>query len=45
MTASILDRTLKAYRIGVHNNRYPIFDGTGAKLYPGRWNDNYLTDW
>lgn len=41
MTASVLDRTLKAYRIGIHNNRYPIFDGTGAKLYPGRWNDNY----
>ncbi|MGL6337738.1 MAG: RES family NAD+ phosphorylase [Waterburya sp.] len=41
MTASILNRTLKAYRIGIHNNRYPIFDGTGAKLYPGRWNENY----
>jgi RES domain-containing protein len=41
MSASILDRTLKAYRIGIHNNRYPIFDGTGAKLYPGRWNQNY----
>lgn len=41
MTASILDRTFKAYRIGIHNNRYPIFDGTGAKLYPGRWNNNY----
>ncbi len=41
MTASILDRPLKAYRISIHNNRYPIFDGTGAKLYPGRWNANY----
>lgn len=41
MTASVLDRTLKAYRIGIHSNRYPIFDGTGAKLYPGRWNENY----
>lgn len=41
MTALVLDRTLKAYRIGIHNNRYPIFDGTGAKLYPGRWNTNY----
>ncbi|MEY4520381.1 MAG: hypothetical protein RLZZ499_2981, partial [Cyanobacteriota bacterium] len=29
MNASILDRTLKAYRIGIHSNRYPIFDGTG----------------
>ena len=43
MTAFILDRTLKAYRIGVHNNRYSIFDGTGAKLYPGRWNDKNLS--
>lgn len=41
MTASILNHTLKAYRIGIHNNRYPIFDGAGAKLYPGRWNANY----
>lgn len=41
MVASILDRTMKAYRIGIHNNRYPIFDGTAAKLYPGRWNANY----
>jgi RES domain-containing protein len=41
MNASILDRTLKAYRIGIHSNRYPIFDGTGSKLYPGRWNENY----
>lgn len=42
MNASILDRTLKAYRIGIHSNCYPIFDGTGSKLYPGRWNENYL---
>ena len=41
MTTSVLDRTIKAYRIGIHNNRYPIFDGTGAKLYPVRWNQNY----
>ncbi|MEO0012917.1 MAG: hypothetical protein RLZZ535_1306 [Cyanobacteriota bacterium] len=41
MNASILDRTLKAYRIGIHSNRYPIFDGTGSKLYPGHWNENY----
>lgn len=41
MVASILDRTMRAYRIGIHSNRYPIFDGTGAKLYPGRWNANY----
>ncbi|MDJ0725638.1 MAG: RES domain-containing protein [Prochloraceae cyanobacterium] len=41
MSASIANRTLFAYRIGVHNNRYPIFDGTGSKLYPGRWNEKY----
>ncbi len=41
MSASVLDRTLKAYRIGIGDNRYPIFDGTGAKLYPGRWNANF----
>lgn len=41
MTASVLDRTLKAYRIGIHNNRYPIFDGAGSKLYPGRWNADH----
>ncbi|MDJ0719974.1 MAG: RES domain-containing protein [Prochloraceae cyanobacterium] len=22
-------------------DRYPIFDGTGSKLYPGRWNEKY----
>lgn len=41
MSASVLDRTLKAYRIGIDSNLYPIFDGTGAKLYPGRWNANF----
>lgn len=41
MSPSILDRTLKAYRIGVHSNHYPIFNGTGARLYPGRWNTEY----
>jgi RES domain-containing protein len=34
----ILDRTLKAYRIGDPNGAYPIFDATGSKLAPGRWN-------
>ena len=37
---SRLNRTLKAYRIGHHSNEYPIFDGRGAKLFPGRWNEN-----
>ena len=38
MTAQKLDRVLKAYRIGDPNGRYPIYDATGSKLYPGRWN-------
>lgn len=38
MNASVLDRTVKAYRIGAANNKYPIFDGTGSIMYPGRWN-------
>ena len=37
MTAQTLDRVLKAYRIGDPNGRYPIYDATGSKLYPGRW--------
>lgn len=38
MTAQILDRTLTAYRIGDPAGAHPIFDATGSKLYPGRWN-------
>ena len=38
MTASVLDRELKAYRIGAAENKYRIFDGYGSVLYPGRWN-------
>jgi RES domain-containing protein len=38
MSASVLDRTVRAYRIGAANNRYPIFDGMGSMLFPGRWN-------
>lgn len=38
MVASVLESTVKAYRIGAANNRYPIFDGTGSTLFPGRWN-------
>jgi RES domain-containing protein len=34
----ILDRVLTAYRIGDPNGIHPIFDATGSKLYPGRWN-------
>ncbi len=38
MTAQVLDRTLKAYRIGDPSGRYPIMDAAGSTLYPGRWN-------
>ncbi|PSB46860.1 hypothetical protein C7B80_11870 [Cyanosarcina cf. burmensis CCALA 770] len=40
MSASILERELKAYRIGAANNQYRIFDGYGSLLYPGRWNSS-----
>lgn len=35
----ILDRVLTCYRIGDPDGRHPIFDATGSRLYPGRWND------
>jgi RES domain-containing protein len=38
LTAQKLDRVLHAYRIGDPAGTYPIFDATGSKLYPGRWN-------
>jgi len=38
VTPQILDRILIAYRIGDPSGAYPIFDATGSKLYPGRWN-------
>ena len=28
---------MRAFRIG--SSRHPVFDGTGAALYPGRWNE------
>jgi len=34
-----LDRTLIAYRMGNPDGEYPIFDATGSRLYPGRWNN------
>jgi len=40
MSASVLERELKAYRIGAANNQYRIFDGYGSMLYPGRWNSS-----
>jgi len=38
MTAQILDRTLVCYRIGDPDGAFPIYDGGGARLAPGRWN-------
>ncbi len=38
MTAQVLDRTLKCYRIGDPDGAYNIFDAAGSRLYPGRWN-------
>jgi len=39
VSAQRLDRTLVAYRIGDPEGDHPIFDATGSRLYPGRWND------
>ena len=33
---------LKAWRIGDPDGAYPIFDGYGSTLYPGRWNKQYI---
>jgi RES domain-containing protein len=41
VSASVLERIIKAYRIGEHSNRYPIFDDLGSKIVPGRWNNKY----
>lgn len=38
MTAQVLDRVLTAYRIGDPNGAYPIFDATGSRIAPSRWN-------
>jgi RES domain-containing protein len=38
VTAQRLDRILTAFRIGDPRGAYPIFDATGSKLSPGRWN-------
>ena len=40
MSAQTLDRILTGYRIGDPAGAYPIFDSTGSKLWPGRWNTN-----
>jgi RES domain-containing protein len=38
LTAQALDRVIRCYRIGDPTGSYPIFDASGSKLYPGRWN-------
>lgn len=38
MTAQTLDRVVTAFRIGDPAGDHPIFDATGSRLYPGRWN-------
>ncbi len=38
MTAQRLDRVVTAFRIGDPDGAYPIFDATGSRLAPGRWN-------
>jgi len=38
LPAQKLDRTLFCYRIGDPNGEFPIYDGRGAVLFPGRWN-------
>jgi RES domain-containing protein len=38
LTAQVLDRTLRCYRIGDPQGVYKIFDAAGSRLYPGRWN-------
>lgn len=38
MKPQVLDRSLTAYRIGDPDGDFPIFDATGSRLYPGRWN-------
>lgn len=38
MTAQVLDRTLKCYRIGDPRGAYKVFDAAGSRMYPGRWN-------
>lgn len=38
MKAQITDRVLTAYRIGDPDGEFPIWDATGSKIAPGRWN-------
>ena len=38
MKAQRLDRVLTCYRIDDPDGEFPIFDATGSRLAPGRWN-------
>jgi RES domain-containing protein len=38
VTAQISDRVLTCYRIGDPDGQYPVFDATGSRIVPGRWN-------
>jgi RES domain-containing protein len=38
VTGQLLDRVLTAFRIGDPDGVYPIYDATGSRLAPGRWN-------
>jgi RES domain-containing protein len=38
VSGQITDRVLTAYRIGDPDGEYPVFDATGSKIVPGRWN-------
>lgn len=38
MSGQTLDRSLLAYRIGDPDGAYPVFDATGSRISPGRWN-------
>lgn len=38
MTGQRLAKVQKAYRIGDPDGDYPIFDATGSRIAPGRWN-------
>lgn len=38
MSGQTLDRGLRAFRIGDPDGAYPVFDATGSRISPGRWN-------
>lgn len=38
MSGQKLDRGLTAFRIGDPDGAWPVFDATGSRISPGRWN-------